>query len=105
MCRVEFFKIGKRDVTFIREMRVNLESNLLSPQFSEKTNETHYPDMSIFFIQNNEFRSIFGRINETVNCFRDLLTFRATLKYCASKNVAELSYLLVYGITNNLLII
>ena len=22
MCRVEFFKIGKRDVTFIREMRV-----------------------------------------------------------------------------------
>ena len=24
MCRVEFSKIGKRDVTFIREMRVNL---------------------------------------------------------------------------------
>ena len=23
MCRVEFFKIGKRDVTFIREMRVH----------------------------------------------------------------------------------
>ena len=22
MCRVEFFKIGKRDVTFIREMRI-----------------------------------------------------------------------------------
>ena len=26
MCRVEFFKIGKRDVTFIREMRVYEEN-------------------------------------------------------------------------------
>ena len=26
MCRVEFFKIGKRDVTFIKEMRVSKQT-------------------------------------------------------------------------------
>ena len=25
--------------------------------------------------QDSEFRSFFGRIEETINCFRDLLTF------------------------------
>ena len=33
--------------------------------------------LSIFFTQDSEFRSFFGRIEETINCFRDLLTFRA----------------------------
>ena len=28
LCRVEFSKIGKRDVTFIREMRVNKRENI-----------------------------------------------------------------------------
>ena len=32
----------------------------------KKTNETHYPE---------QFRSFFGRIEETKICFRDLLTF------------------------------
>ena len=31
--------------------------------------------LSIFFTQDSEFRSFFGRIDETINCFRDLLTF------------------------------
>ena len=31
--------------------------------------------LSIFSTQDSEFRSFFGRIEETINCFRDLLTF------------------------------
>ena len=34
LCRMEFFKIGKRDVTFIREMRVSgLKSRVLKLTF------------------------------------------------------------------------
>ena len=29
----------------------------------------------IFSTQDSEFRSFFGRIEETIDCFRDLLTF------------------------------
>ena len=29
----------------------------------------------IFYTQDSEFRAFFGRIQETNNCFRDLLTF------------------------------
>ena len=31
--------------------------------------------LNIFFIQDSEFRSFFGRIEETIYCFRDVLTF------------------------------
>ena len=31
--------------------------------------------LSIFLTQDSESRSFFGRIEETINCFRDLLTF------------------------------
>ena len=31
--------------------------------------------LSIFFTQDSELRSFFGRIKEIINCFRDLLTF------------------------------
>ena len=31
--------------------------------------------LRIFFTQDSEFRSFFGRIEETVTCFRDCLTF------------------------------
>ena len=49
MCRVEFSKIGKRDVMFIREMRVVMEvANLLLESFGESpktcvTNSSHPP--------------------------------------------------------------
>ena len=41
--------------------------------------------LSIEDAQDNGFRSFFGRIEETINCFRDLLTFRI-LKYFSTIN-------------------
>ena len=31
----------------------------------------------IFFTQDSEFRLVFGRIEETIKCFRDYLTFNS----------------------------
>ena len=45
------------------------------PGFFQKTNEAHYLK-STENAQDSEFRSFFGRIEETIICFRDLLTFR-----------------------------
>ena len=36
--------------------------------------------LNIFFTQDSEFRSFFGRIQKTTNCFRDLRTFNNTAK-------------------------
>ena len=46
--------------------------------FSKKTNEN---DLTSYFIvlwynKSNQFRSFFGRIQDTIICFRDYLTFR-----------------------------
>ena len=43
-------------------------------QFFQKT---HYPEHLFFskYAQDSEFRSFFGRIEKTMNCFQDLLTF------------------------------
>ena len=45
-----------------------------------KTNETHYPEHLLFskYAQDSEFPSVFGRIEKTINCFRDLLTFSSS---------------------------
>ena len=36
---------------------------------------TKLTTLSIYFTEDSEFPSFFGRIEETINCFRDLLTF------------------------------
>ena len=41
----------------------------------KRTILTKYPELSREDAQYSEFRSFFGRIEETINCFRDLLTF------------------------------
>ena len=38
-------------------------------------NKQDYPVLSIFCTQDSEFFSFFGRIEETIICFRDCLTF------------------------------
>ena len=47
MCRVEFSKIGKRDVTFIREMRVMTLVDIISKQVSDQTIVTSLEQLSI----------------------------------------------------------
>ena len=37
--------------------------------------QTKLTILSIFFTQDSELRLFLGRIQETINCFRDLLTF------------------------------
>ena len=46
-------------------------------QFFQKTNETHYHEHLLFskYSQDSELRSFSGRIENTINCFQDLLTF------------------------------
>ena len=50
-------------------------------QFFQKTNETHYPEHLLFskYAQDSKLRSFFGRNDNSINCFRDLLTFRGPL--------------------------
>ena len=47
-------------------------------QFFQKTNEPHYPEHLPFskYVQDRKLCSFFGRIKNTINCFRDLVTFR-----------------------------
>ena len=40
---------------------------------------TKFTILSIFFTQDSEFCSFFGRIQETINYFPDLLTFNSTI--------------------------
>ena len=51
----------------------NLESKLWFPQFFQK--RTKLTIMSKEEAQDSKFCSFFGRIEKTINCFRDLLTF------------------------------
>ena len=52
----------------------NLESKLWCPQFSQK--KPKFIALSKEDTQDSEFRSLFGRIEETINCHRDLPTFK-----------------------------
>jgi hypothetical protein len=63
-----------KKTSLVKVMSVNLKSNLWSPGFSQK-NRTKLTILSILLTQDSEFRLFFGRIQETINCFRDLLTF------------------------------
>ena len=47
-------------------------------QFFQKTNKTHYSEYFLFskYAQDSEFRLCFGRVENTINCFLDLLTFK-----------------------------
>ena len=65
-----FHQLASYSLFLLTNLRsVNLEHNLWSPWFSKLTT------LSIFFTQDSEFCSFFGRIEETIICFRDLLTF------------------------------
>ena len=57
-------------------MSVNLESDLWSSQFSRKTNEKKSFTLLLFTTTQVELVSfVFGRIKETISCFRDSFFF------------------------------
>ena len=47
---------------------------VLNSEFFQKPNEAQYSEEKKLRTD-SEFRSFFGRIEDTINCFRDLLTF------------------------------
>ena len=53
------------------------ERKLLCPQFFK--NRTKIIILTTTGPQDNYFRSVFGRIEDTINCFRDFLTFKKFL--------------------------
>ena len=68
------------------KLSVSLESSLWLAQFSQKRNETHYPELRR---SSSEFRSFFGRIENHVFTFKAFdfcftITFKLDNKCCTS---------------------
>ena len=76
--------MNKRVCPFIKEVKVGkLEKKYGVLNSSKKwTKLTTYPEHLLFstHAQNSELRSFFGRIENAINCLRDLPTFRSILK-------------------------
>ena len=61
MCRVEFFKIGKRDNTFIREMRVHTDKSKveISQNFVAFTEYTNFTVIFFFRLREGQGEAIY----------------------------------------------
>ena len=77
-CFFELFvqKVFETNLNFRHQLKVSKYQKqfYVLPNFPKK--QTKLTILSIFFTQDSEFRSFFGRIEESINCFRDLLTLR-----------------------------
>ena len=52
MCRVEFSKIGKRDVTFIREMRVGQDHYISLEEYLDEPESEEYTEIIFHVLMN-----------------------------------------------------
>ena len=73
---LDFEIVEKRTDPDTDNLLVNLESNLWRPQFSQKTNVE-----KILCTEKLTQRSFIGRIEDTIICFQDCLTFSGAPKF------------------------
>ena len=73
-CVLIRFSPVRKSVLQYKQKVSKSRKKLWCSQFFQKT---HYPEHLFFskYAQDSEFRSFFGRIEKTMNCFQDLLTF------------------------------
>ena len=68
-------------ITFLEDSKSRKQFIVFSILTKDKRNSISFLLLLYFITQESKFRSVFGRIEETINCFRDLLTFTAKYQF------------------------
>ena len=85
LCRVEFSKIGKRDITFIREMRVDLDESRPMFNFDKSTFLKNEENEIIF-----QFSRVFLKINlHLCQDFKQFFLYWIILDKWVSRTLAQ----------------